>query len=81
VIPRWLVSRFEVNRVFGTHWNYPNEPTIISDEYEHAALSLVLGNVCQGCNTGWMAVLEEDTRPLLEALWEGRDHTVLSREQ
>jgi len=81
VIPKWLVSRFEVNRCFGTHWTYPNEPIVILDEREHAALSLVLGNVCQGCNTGWMAQLEEGTRPLMEALWDGRSPTVLTFEK
>ena len=83
VFPRWLVSRLEAQdeRFVGTHWNYPNEPTVIFYEREQAALSLVLGNVCQACNTGWMAHLEGDTRPILEALWDGRSPTVLTHKQ
>jgi len=83
VFPRWLVSHLEAQdeRFIGTVWTYPNEPTVIFNEREHDALSLVLGNVCQGCNTGWMARLEEDTKPLLEALCAGQSPIVLTHEQ
>jgi hypothetical protein len=82
VIPRWLVFHLkaQANRFVGTHWNYPNEPIVIFDEREQDLLSLVLGNVCKPCNTGWMAKLEEETRPLLELLLTGCS-TVLTSEQ
>ena len=82
VIPRWLLSHLEVQdeRFIGKHWSYPNEPTIIFSERKHDFLSLVLGNACKDCNTGWMAQLEKDTRPLLEALLTGHS-MMLTREQ
>jgi hypothetical protein len=83
VFPKWLVSRLKAQdeKFVGTVWTYPNEPTVIFDEREHDALSLVLGKVCEGCNTGWMAQLEVDTRPILEALWDARNPPVLTLEQ
>jgi hypothetical protein len=83
VFPRWLLSHLEAHdEIFkGNIWTFPNEPTIIFDEREHDALSLVLGNVCKSCNTGWMARLEEDTRPFLEALSVDRSPMVLTNNQ
>lgn len=82
-IPRWLVKRlgFGDGTFRGRHWNFPNRPRVVLDEREQAALSLVLGHVCQGCNGGWMRHLENQARPLLVALWDGVHAVTLTREQ
>ncbi len=82
VVPRWLISHLEAQdeRFIGKNWSYPNEPIITFSERAHDFLSLVLGNVCKACNTGWMAQLEEDTRPLLQVLMTGHSTTLTDKQ-
>lgn len=43
--------------------------------------ALKVGNVCRGCNNGWMSRLENDVRPILSPMIVGTSGTVTASQQ
>jgi hypothetical protein len=79
-MPQWIVRRLECEEdgYLGQTLTYPNAPYEVLTERAHSINTLVLGNVCTDCNTGWMSRLEDDITPLLEALWKLGSPTLLT---
>lgn len=44
---------------------------IVDQRHQHQLANLVLGNVCEDCNKGWMSGLEQAAAPFLGAVAEG----------
>ena len=82
-ISRWIVRRLEREEdgYLGLELTYPNAPYEVLAGRAHAINALVLGNVCEGCNSGWMSRLENDTTPLLEALWKPVSPTLFTPDE
>jgi hypothetical protein len=46
----------------------------------HSRLSLTIRDVCAECNTGWMSRLEQDVRPVLQPMIEGKSVAIDSQQ-
>ncbi len=82
-IPRWIVRRLkcEDDRFIDQTLTYPNEPNEVIAERVNSINNQILGNVCVSCNGGWMAILETEMIPILEALWTPISPTILTPAQ
>ncbi|WP_019990818.1 hypothetical protein [Rudanella lutea] len=83
VWPKWLQKEITggTKQIFrGTHIsNFLMQPL---DERIQSGENLVLGNVCQVCNNGWMCELENDFRPLLLKILSNNNYLLhLSRKE
>lgn len=83
VFPIWFLKLInpEFSNFLGKHTTYPNKPEEIFFEGNQDIYSLVLGNVCTECNSGWMSKLEEDTKPILLAVLDDSSPIILTNEQ
>jgi hypothetical protein len=79
VLPRWLRDAVEVGDQPGTHILGIDQERV--REWQALPFTTQSRRVCLSCNTGWMARLEDDTRPILGPLIGGPIDTVLSVDQ
>ena len=71
VLPKWLLRRMGIGKkpYSGTRFSSATgENSILR---KHAAISLVCGDVCGNCNSGWMSVLEQKVEPFLPRMIAG----------
>jgi hypothetical protein len=76
VFPQWLLDHLGIRdeRVRGVHLKHndvglENKPVSLR-EMDYA--SMTEGRVCAACNNGWMSQLEDNARPVLVDMIEGR---------
>ncbi len=86
VFATWLKQAVDTKgrivHTYAPHAGHPGKAL----EWEAAGFDVVTRKVCTTCNTGWMAELEEQTRPILTPLIRGKvrhldvaDQTIIAR--
>jgi hypothetical protein len=81
VWPRWVrkharevmgIDPPNTQRYRGTQEHRGKPPKVKSERKGGGRLSLTIPDVCEGCNGGWMKQLEDDTKPMLLPMIEGK---------
>jgi hypothetical protein len=70
VSPEWLLAYLDVREeaITPTRFSVKSGKPVVVDTRRHRMDSLLAGDVCTPCNTGWMSDLETETKPLLTSL-------------
>ena len=67
--PQWLIKRFPSSDVARTYLERVERAV---NSWHTRKPKLVVKRVCSGCNNGWMSRLENEAKPVLESILDGR---------
>src|SRR6266851_2569958 len=65
IVPKWLMNHLGIRDMPFTSERVDVRSGQTFGRRQHTVRSFVAGRVCANCNNGWMAELEEQTRPIL----------------
>jgi hypothetical protein len=80
VFPEWLndVFGYDAKESGPATWRMSNAGVQVREFQKPDVATLVTRRICHGCNTGWMAKLEDRARPILMPMIERRTLTSVS---
>jgi len=70
IIPIWLLDHLSIRDVKIEPTHMTSIGAIVTQRV-HTLDGLIFGNVCEGCNGGWMSQLENNSKPILIDLIDG----------
>jgi hypothetical protein len=80
VFPKWVIKllRKHDDEIVPMKTHRLQQPP---KEYLTAESALTVGNVCEGCNNGWMSRLENDVKPIFSPMILGASTTLTASQQ
>jgi hypothetical protein len=78
IFPRWLQNHLSLRNIPLYQTRYNQSGTLIKNKRYLSFNGLVSGNICRGCNTGWLSKLENEAKEKLVLLVDGKEDLKLS---
>lgn len=81
VIPKWLHRRYRAEQTCADLKVRRSPKRTVKQATQTMAIVGISDAVCIGCNGSWMSQMEERSKPLIVALYEGQQRTLDQAEQ